>query len=353
MKIKIIDYIGYCNGKREPTGHTVKTLNDAGMLLKDDFEIEYIVPDIIKSFIKYGKVIKSFNIDNSKAGDNRNLHKIKYIIKKICVIKKILKMYDNEILWFLNTDFWLFFTLIFSDVKKNRIFVTNYIGMNGDSLKSRFKNSIYKNALKKTTKVFVSDIKVNDEKQIFIPDFYYDPRQYEKYVSKDKKNAVLSVGKMNPGKDIENLVDVFNKNGMDLTIAGEFNSKDIYNKVQSRADSNIKILNERIGYDDYYNMLGKYKFCVLPYKKNSYFNRSSGVILESLFLGAVIIAPDFLLEFTGINGIGYYDIHELEDLDLKKIENMLPDIYKQNRDYIKNYDANLVRERYLKAFKGI
>ena len=49
----------------------------------------------------------------------------------------------------------------------------------------------------------------------------------------------------------------------------------------TKAHKNIRIENIRLDDDAYYRELAKHRFVLLPYREESYSNRSSGVVLES------------------------------------------------------------------------
>ena len=60
--------------------------------------------------------------------------------------------------------------------------------------------------------------------------------------------------------------------------------------------------------------LASYKYVVLPYDAKCYDGRTSGVLLESIFVGAIPIAPKALLHQNGISGLGYTRLSEIEEL---------------------------------------
>ena len=78
-----------------------------------------------------------------------------------------------------------------------------------------------------------------------------------------------------------------------------------YNKLKIKCDGNIIIKNNNLSYIDYLSKIAESKFVILPYKESSYSNRSSGVLLETIFLGSIPIAPKFLLNFNNIKGVDY------------------------------------------------
>ena len=50
-----------------------------------------------------------------------------------------------------------------------------------------------------------------------------------------------------------------------------------------------------------------------------YQNRTSGVLLESLYVGSIPVAPSGLLDQNKLPGIGYGDLKELASIDLKNV----------------------------------
>jgi hypothetical protein len=70
--------------------------------------------------------------------------------------------------------------------------------------------------------------------------------------------------------------------------------------------------------------------------------RTSGVLIESMFLHTIPIAPRKLLEANGIQGIGYDNIEELKDVNIFN--------YNCQVDYnnvLAEYDRNVIRQKLL------
>ena len=75
------------------------------------------------------------------------------------------------------------------------------------------------------------------------------------------------------------------------------------------------------------------KYSILPYDMNQYINRTSGVLLESIYVGTIPIAPRSLLEHNKLPGIKYDSLNELlnykwDDNDI--FLNRFHEIYKKN-----------------------
>ena len=60
--------------------------------------------------------------------------------------------------------------------------------------------------------------------------------------------------------------------------------------------------------------MSEYKYVILPYDPAYYNIKTSGVLLEAIFLGAVPVAPRNILEQNRIQGLGYSTISEIPNL---------------------------------------
>ncbi len=196
----------------------------------------------------------------------------------------------------------------------------------GNKYINMIKNHLYKKILDNASFIITSNRRLNNQykNSIFLPDYYYSD-QYKKYDSNTKSDEVLCVGTMNDVKDIEGLVRVFSKMNVNLKIIGKFSDKLRYSTLLKNKIDNIEIIDKNLDYDEYYNLIGRTKFVVLPYKGDGYENRTSGVLLEAMFLNCIPIAPKFLLEFNGVDGIGYNCLEELLNIKLSN--------YSVKRDY--------------------
>ena len=337
-KIILVDYIGNCDAKGEVTGHAAKTLQETKEMLLKDYEVNMVVTPPYVQFFDKNSISFTLSYESSPQRQSS--------IEKIHAIQEIVK--KESIIWFVNTDFWLYVGLLFSRGKKGqKIFVTNYLDFYSNK---SLKNYIYDCAIKKIDCVFHTNIKLKKEKHQYIPDYWFDRKKYSKYFSEKKLEDIYICGGINEGKDILGAIDAFNENGQSLIICGKFSNQSIYEEAIGKAQSNIIIKNLRLDDDTYYRELSKHKFVLLPYKKENYSNRSSGVVLESIYLGNIIIGPKFLLRQLKIAGIEYDSIKELRQLNLSKISNeKLQRIKKQNQELIENYSYERVKKTYLKS----
>lgn len=148
---------------------------------------------------------------------------------------------------------------------------------------------------------------------IRIPD-YFITDEIRQYQNRKKISGCVCLGEIRGGKDVEGLVRVMRRTSVSLLIAGSFRDKNTYRKVKRIQTENIIIKDKNLPYETYMEYLSTYKYVVLPYDINYYSFRTSGVLLEGIFLGAVPIAPKSLLEKEQIQGLGYRNLSEIPEL---------------------------------------
>lgn len=343
-KITLVDYIGNCDEKGEVTGHASKTLHETEEMLNEDYDVSMVLTPPYARLFEKEKISCILPYESSPQRQGTKLKKISLYLKKAKAVHELVK-HEQEI-WFVNTDFWLYVGLLFSRKKKGqKIFATNYLDFYS---KKNLKNFIYDCAARKIDCVFHTNTKLKRENHQYIPGYWFDEQKYFKYIGEEKQEDVYICGGINAGKDIIGAIDAFNANGQPLIICGKFSSQDMYEKVIHRANKNIEIENVRLDDDTYYKELAKHKFVLLPYKEENYSNRSSGVVLESIFLGNIVIAPRFLLDQLEIAGIEYESIQELRNFSISNIsQKKMQKIKESNILLCEKYDYNNVRKTYL------
>lgn len=349
----IADYIGYCNKEGKPIGHTIKTISEAIEILDKKEEITLAIPKISCSFFENYNIKFTHNVTTSSETTKSNIKKISHVVKKIIIINKILK--ENNKIWFINTDFWIFFRLAFYKKKNKKIYITNYIDYcNKDNKKNNFRSWFYKKSLCNIENIFTTNKNIYSKKEINIPDYIYEKIKYQDYISDKKNNEVVFAGTINQAKDIKGLVEAFNINKQKLTIAGKFNSDELYKEIYEMANDNIKLFNDYLSYDEYYKLLGKYKYVVLPYKECEYKNRSSGVILEAIFCDSIPIIPKFMADDLNVYGIEYDNIEDLKRFDIKNYsDEEINNILKMNLLKKNSCDINSLKKIYREIFERV
>lgn len=313
MKVRLIEYKCIVNNDSQPFGHAEKAIEDA-LLVCNRLGLEAEVA-----------ASSSFKRASVKLPNSLNVSEYSYksIFRIMDNLKTATKVEKGEkiLFWFINVDWYLFLFLSLHRLHQKTI-ATIY--------KDRF-DQIYGF---KGKKVFVGDIlhklllkgvnridlyletfysQSRSEDAVFLPDYIYTPF-YEEHKNENKIGRVICPGTINTQKDVEGLVEVFNKINYPLLIIGQFADNALYHKLLKNKRNNITIENRRLDYDEYYRLIAESSFCITPYNMERYTSATSGVIREAVYLGSTVIAPRRLLDNMGMNGIGYEKLDDLIDL---------------------------------------
>lgn len=333
--IVFIDYCGSCDGEGKAIGHSPKVLMEYADLLKDHYKLEAILPLCVHESVKEGTFDRITNLPYQIVEEgNRGL--LKRLVDKYKLFRNIgvaNRYSEQKICWYYRTDFFLFLYYFFHRKPKDKIMICLlYQQKFAEGIQGKTLNIIFKRGLSKFDAVIYTqkNMKIPHPKVFYMPDYYYDAK-YEPYRKIPKDDRVVCLGTMNPYKELEKLVDVFNANGMKLEIAGRFLDQQRYLDLQHRAKDNVIVENVVLSEDDYYKKLAGAKYSILPYDMKVYEGRTSGVLLESIFVGTIPIAPKRLLEENEVRGIGYDTLQELlessffNNIRVEKEENLLID----------------------------
>lgn len=313
--IVFIDYCGSCDREGKAIGHSPKVLEEYADLLRDNYRLEAILPLCVQKTAQTGKFDRILNLPYQIVEEGKR-GLFKRIVDKYKLFKNIgvaNRYCDNKICWYYRTDFFLFLYYFLHRKPKDKIMICLlYQQKFAEGLLGEFLNIIFKRGLSKFDAVIYTqkNMKIPHSKTFYMPDYYYDDK-YELYKKIPKDNKVVCLGTMNPYKELEKLVDVFNENGIKLEIAGKFLDRQRYLDLQCRAKGNITVENVVLTEDEYYRKLAGAKYSILPYDMKLYVGRTSGVLLETVFVGTIPIAPKRLLEENQIQGIGYELLEEI------------------------------------------
>lgn len=226
-------------------------------------------------------------------------------------------------MFFYQVDFFFFFYIsLFYKKHRKKIYCLIF---HQDFAGGKFENILkifYKHALTKIDGIIYTQKghPVPHSNICWIPDYMYSDERYLKYQKIEKQEKVVCVGTMNHLKQLEELVEIFREKTYRLEIIGRFDNLLRLKQLKSRASNNIVIEDELLSDREYYSVLASAKFSILPYDMDQYKNRTSGVLLESLYVGSIPIAPEELLNQNGLPGIGYERLFDLKEKDLSVIE---------------------------------
>lgn len=333
-KIILADYISYTDRAGIPIGHPLKVLRESAELVEGKFDIMYAAHSIYLEKLEGScKLDLPYKISEGKIYTSL-CGKIRQFITSYKNIHKIFKEKDVEYIWFCNVDIFLFFYLFLYGRKCKKSIITIYIS----EFPKKYQNKIFSCISKKIKLLITTNAEACyfGNNRLNIPDYLYYEKKYEKYRMINKQSKVVCVGGMGEQKDLIGLIEAFNLNGYKLEIVGHFADKELWHRLRNLAHENIEIKDIYLEYDEYMGIIAGAKFCVLPYRKNIYFTKTSGVILESIFVGTIPICSQELLQRWGICGIGYDKIGELEKKEL----------YTQDIEEIIENNNRLIRDKY-------
>lgn len=345
-RVLLIDYYGTCDRNRNPVGHSRKVLNEYAKLLKDEYVVSAAVsPCLVKEAEEGFEEIIPLKYDIFAEDAASLLGRIKDKLKLFCNIHMVLKHNEYDIFWFYRTDFFLFFYFFckLSGIKTKAVAQT-YQTEFARGWTGKILNYFYKHGAARFDGLIYTQKGIENihKHTMYIPDYCYDAEKYGKYKGCLKKNKAVCIGTMNPYKKLEELVEAFNKNGMELEIKGYFYDKERFRKLLQLKKENILIEDVILSEEEYYCTLANAKYSLLPYDMDKYQCRTSGILQECMFLDVIAVAPKELLIQNEIEGLGYTDISELAD---KELFNAGLDIHNQKK--MKEYDMREIRKKLL------
>lgn len=323
-KLLLVDYYGTCDSEGNEVGHSSKVLGEYSDLINGYYDISAALSPCLVS-----------KISDKQLKDFRKIYSLKYNIcmenvqsiwkrvkdkfKLFYNLHQVFRIHDCDIMWFYRTDFFLaLYLLLFVSRKKKypKMVILIYQKSFGQDIFGRILNHIYYFGFQKVDAIISTQNGFNEFKKpiLYISDYYYDTEKYDKYKSTEKEDKVVCVGTMSPYKQIIPLVKAFNRNGFPLEIRGRFYDMKQYRQALESKKDNVVIENAILTEEEYYSAVARAKYAVLPYDMGQYQCRTSGVLLECVFLDTIAIAPKQLLQETQIDGMGYENIEELADI---------------------------------------
>lgn len=320
MRVLLTDYLCVSNKDGIPIGHGKKVLSEMYNMLSEGFEV--LVYATAQYFEKGPtKLYKEWLVEGKHTAPKNLYQKIGCYYIKLKHIMNSLFAHGVDVVWFTNIDSTLLQVLALLPIAHKKIVITVYRDVLQDSLKQgKQKRVLIRRGLEKCDLVVATNrnLRFKDIKMVYLPDYVYS-NIYEKYRSKTKSIELLCIGTIGRGKDITGLIKAVNNTELSLLIAGLFKDTSLYEKCIKIKENNVVVKNCIIKDDEYYSLMGKSKFVVLPYNMEQYACATSGVMQEAVFLGATVIAPKQLLEYNSIQGIGYDTIDQIPNLVIKHI----------------------------------
>jgi len=357
-KVYLVDYRGQSDTAGNPLGHGLKTLIEASLLLQPVYPVALVFPRTWQPALAEGLAGTTENIllpFYSPVSWFGWWGKISGLIKKMINLVTLFRRVGEGTLWFVNCDAGLFLFLFFHPFSgRRKIFATLYLDGLEDrpGLCSRFKAYLIRRAGKKLDLVFKNSRRLSAvEREVFYPDYLFRPEKYCPFQAPVRQGLVCP-GVMNGAKDLPTLVNVCREAGLEIRIVGYFPDKKYYAQVQVLAGPGIAVEDRVLPEDGYYSLIGSSRFCLLPYRQGSYSRRTSGILLESIFLDTPVVAPQFLLDYTGLPGIGFERLEDLPAVLQNLDERRWRQIKEQMATVRQDYRLETVRIRILAALKA-
>lgn len=328
-KILLIDYYGMCDKDGKAVGHSPKVLEEYRELIGDEYGVGVAASPCLVEGVKArfcDKYTLKYNIYSESGMAVRKRIRDKFLL--LSNINEVLRISGYDIFWFYKTDFFLFFFLCFKNLrnkKKHTKFMAQiYQADFGQGGSSSVLNWFYRRGMQKFDGITYAQKSMAGihPNMLYFPDYYYDVEKYKRYGQIEKAEKAVCLGTMNGYKKLDELIDAFRRNGYPLAIKGYFYDKDFYQRLNQNLPSNIELEDRILTEDEYYETLAGAKYTVLPYDMKQYKCRTSGVLIESLFVNTIAIAPEQLLRENQIDGIGYQNIEELNDPSIFRQEHI-------------------------------
>lgn len=349
-EITMCNYYGMCDMSGQAVGHSYKVTSEYCELLMQKYNLFLSAsPCLVKAVDAYPisgiiKLKHDIRIDLPFTIVKRIIDKIKLIQNIDLCFKKS----PTTKLFFYQVDFFFFFYMAYLYHKKDKkVFcLICHQDFTGGKLE-KFLKKIYQKALKRIDGVIYTQYgsMVKHPNTCWMPDFIYKNENFKPYASLNKMDKVVCVGTMNRYKHLEELVSVFSQINYRLEIIGRFDDKTRFQLLKENAAGNITIIDKVLSEREYYTKLGEAKYSIIPYDMSQYANRTSGVLIETLFVESIPIAPTKLLVQNNLPGFGYESMEELitltwlqkSFLDYQKSVNRVKEEYGEN-DIIEQLD---------------
>lgn len=239
-----------------------------------------------------------------------------------------------------------FLALALFGSKKKKVY---YILYDTEALSTLIKRLIFRLAKSKTAGIICPSNVIGEAYHLpycVVSDYIYtsDPTEMETIPFSEKRYDFAMVGRITPEKGIIEALKRLADTPYRVVVAGTPQNKEIEKQLQEFAASNPN-LELHLGFvsdNDFYHYLRQSKYSLMNYQ-GVYGNRSSGVVLDTLFNGTPVIGHHSMaLQFIEEESLGLlYD--DIAQTDLSIVEDA-----KQHHFYTKRINSYLQKHRLYK-----
>lgn len=313
MTIYITNIRNTIDNEGKAVGHVVKSMQEAIDLIKQNYKYGVIGSGVLLK--NFESIEEKYKVPFSQRY-KKNINKITCFIKDMAnTLIALGRIKNGDALWYIIMSEGAFWGLALMPKKNKKVLVTLYLDYQAHFLNAtKFKSIrrwIFEKSCNKIDLAIVSNKNFSLPcRHLFLPDYYISDK-VKQIATENKETKVVCLGQMRESRDLDGLVDVFSRTDIKLEVIGQFNDRQWYERLKRKATKNILIEDRKISDDEYYQRLASAAYSIMPYDMSIYHGRTSGVLLDSVFMRCTPIAPDELLKYNSINGIGYHTLDEI------------------------------------------
>lgn len=353
MKVTMVEYQGRCDTEGKAVGHAPKVLIEYYDFIKDICDVNVFAPKVIlkqlpKEISANSKVLSKQIV---MKGHNSFYEKIANKMHMFQNLKQAFQGSDADIVWLFNVEYYVMLYLFLHRKPKQKVVCTLFMEQfKGNGIVGKVKKYVFGQAQKKIDLIISSgeNFHFSNCESKFIPDYYYQEEKYKTYQHVAKKEMAVCLGTMGDGKQLEEMVEAFNRVGYPLTIAGRFYDKQRLERLKNAAGENISIVDKYLSDAEYFDLLSQAKYTVLPYSPLQYNTQTSGVLQEAIFVNTIPVSYKAVLEGNNTLGVGFLEWSKLTKEILSGDVSNLLEQYKELRE--NKYSERTIRTSYSDIF---
>lgn len=351
-KVTMVEYQGRCDINGKAVGHAPKVLIEYYDFIKDIADVEIFAPreilrDLPKEILGKSKVLPKHIL---MKGHNSFFEKIANKKHMFDNLRLAFRQSDADIVWLFNVEYYVMLYLFLHKKPKAKLVCTLFLEQfSGSGIVGKIKSYIFSKARCKMDLIISAGegFKFPECETVFIPDYYDQPEKFDIYRKLEKKQQAVCLGTMGDGKQLEEMVETFNRIGYPLLVAGRFYDKERFSKLKEMAGSNISLVDKYLSDSEYLELLASSKYTVLPYSPIQYRKQTSGVLQEAVFVNTIPVTYQEILEGNDVQGVGF---SSWEKLCMEQLTGN-GESYKDSYELLRNTRYN--RERIATQYENI